>query len=71
VLSEIPSFLSWDEQHDYALFASEGSMGDALVRLLNDAALSERLASRGREVVEQFRKERTAERLERWFAERL
>lgn len=71
VLSEIPSFLSWDERHDYALFASEGSMGDALVRLLGDAALRERLASRGRKVVEQFRKERTAERLERWFASRL
>jgi glycosyltransferase involved in cell wall biosynthesis len=70
VLSEIPSFLSWDARHDYALFAAEGAMGDALVRLLADAALRERLASRGREVVEQFRKERTAERLERWFESR-
>ncbi|HUR83368.1 MAG TPA: glycosyltransferase, partial [Thermoanaerobaculia bacterium] len=68
VLSEIPSFLSWDATHDYALFSSD--MGAALAHLLNDEALRARLVARGREVVEQFRKERTAERLERWFAER-
>ena len=70
VLSEIPSFLSWDERHDYALFSPDPEMGDALARLLGDAALRARLAQRGREVVEQFRATATAERLERWFAER-
>src|SRR6185436_14406240 len=50
VLSEIPSFLSWDAAHDYALFTPEGdgaAMGDALIRLLGDAALRERLTARG------------------------
>jgi glycosyltransferase involved in cell wall biosynthesis len=73
-LSEIPSFLSWNEQHDYALFTPEGdgiALGNALVTLLDDAALRERLARRGREVVEQFRAPMTGERLERYFSERL
>jgi glycosyltransferase involved in cell wall biosynthesis len=73
VLSEIPSFLSWDERHDYALFAPEGdgnAMGEQLARLLGDASLRERLAARGREVVEQFRAERTGQRLEEWFSAR-
>ena len=69
VLSEIPSFLSWDDAHDYALFSSD--MGAALAHLLNDDALRARLIARGREVVEQFRKERTAERLENFFKARL
>lgn len=74
VLSEIPSFLSWDEHHDYALFTPEAdgiAMGDALVTLLDDAALCERLAERGRAVVEQFRAPITGERLERYFRERM
>lgn len=73
VLSEIPSFLSWEERHDYALFAPEGdgrAMGEQLARLLADAPTRERLAMRGREVAEQFRAEKTGTRLERWFAER-
>jgi glycosyltransferase involved in cell wall biosynthesis len=73
VLSEIPSFLSWSETHDYALFAPEGdgaAMGDALVTLLGDAALRERVVRRGREVVEQFRALTTGDRLERCFVER-
>ena len=73
VLSEIPSFLSWDPAHDYALFTAEGdgeAMGDALVRLLADASLREQLRRRGREVVEQFRAEKTGERLERFFQSR-
>ena len=68
VLSRIPSFLSWDDTHDYALFSEH--MGDALVQLLGDRALQARLSERGREVVEQFRAAATGERLERWFAER-
>jgi glycosyltransferase involved in cell wall biosynthesis len=74
VLSEIPSFLSWDERGDSALFVKEGdglAMGDALARLLEDRPLQARLASRGREVVEQFRAENTAARLEAWFAQRM
>ena len=70
VLSEIPSFLSWDAAHDYALFIPEDdgdAMGDALVRLLGDTALRERLSRRGREVVEQFRAEKTGARLEAFF----
>src|SRR5207244_4755955 len=51
ILTEIPSYLWWDERHDYALFTPEEdgeAMGDALVRLLGDAALCERLARRDR-----------------------
>ncbi|HEY2322262.1 MAG TPA: glycosyltransferase family 4 protein [Thermoanaerobaculia bacterium] len=73
VLTEIPSFLSWSEAHDYGLFVPEDdgtAMGDALARLLRDAALRERLSRRGREVVEQFRAPKTADRLERYFQER-
>ena len=73
VLSEIPSFLSWDAAHDYALFTPEddgNAMGDALVTLLGDAALRARLSRRGREVVEQFRTERTVARLEDFFQRR-
>jgi glycosyltransferase involved in cell wall biosynthesis len=74
VLSAIPSFLSWDAQRDFALFVAEGdadAMGEALLRLLGDGQLRERVAKRGREVVEQFRAERTGERLERFFSARL
>jgi len=73
VLTEIPSFLSWSEEHDYGLFTAEGdgtAMGDALATLLGDAALRERVVRRGREVVEQFRGVRTAERLEQFFLAR-
>lgn len=74
VLSRIPSFSSWDDQHDYAAFAEEGdgiAMGDQLARLLGDAELRTKLAQRGREVVEQFRAANTVARLEQWFANRL
>lgn len=73
ILSSIPSFLSWDERRDHALFTPEGdgrAMGEALVRLLGDESLRARLVQRGREVVEQFRAAATADRLERWFAAR-
>jgi glycosyltransferase involved in cell wall biosynthesis len=72
VLSAIPSFLSWGEDH--ALFAPEGdgvALGEQLARLLGDRALQARLAARGREVVEQFRADETGARLERWFGERV
>lgn len=73
VLSEIPSFRSWEERRDHALFAPEGegvAMGEQLARLLADAQLREQLAARGREVAEQFRAANTAARLERWFLKR-
>jgi glycosyltransferase involved in cell wall biosynthesis len=71
VLSAIPSFLSWGEGH--ALFAPEGdavALGEQLARLLGDRDLQAQLAERGREVVEQFRAEKTGARLEAWFAAR-
>lgn len=74
VLSEIPSFLSWDDIHDYASFAAENdgvAMGQKLAELMSHPSLATRQAQRARTVVEQFRTEKTALRLERWFAERL
>jgi glycosyltransferase involved in cell wall biosynthesis len=74
ILSTIPSFLSWDTTHDYAVFTREGDaseLAEALVRVLRDAPLRERLAQRGRQVAEQFRAEKTGERLERYFSARL
>jgi hypothetical protein len=73
VLSEIPSFLSWSDDRDHALFAPEGdgrAMGEQLARLLTDADLRARLSTRGRAVAEQFRAVNTGARLERWFSER-
>lgn len=74
VLSEIASFLSWDERRDYALFAPEGdatAMASRLVRLLGDESLRTTVAARGRAVVEQFRAAVTGKRLEEWFESRL
>lgn len=74
VLSAISSFSAWDVVRDYALFAPAGDaekMGDALAGLIGDPSLRERLAARGREVVEQFRAEKTGARLEQYFAGRL
>ncbi len=73
ILTEIPSYLWWDERKDYALFTPEedgAAMGDALLRLLGDAELRARLSRRGREVAEQFRSARMGERLERFFQSR-
>jgi phosphatidylinositol alpha-mannosyltransferase len=67
VMTTIPSFQSFDEKHDYALFAPEGNaveLGERLIELLSDASLRDRLRSRGREVAEQWRAERVAERME-------
>jgi glycosyltransferase involved in cell wall biosynthesis len=73
VLTSIPSYLSWDERRDYALFAPEDSaveLGERLIELLSDAELRERLRVRGREVAEQWRAEHVADRLETFFRER-
>ncbi|HEV8435941.1 MAG TPA: glycosyltransferase family 4 protein [Thermoanaerobaculia bacterium] len=72
VLSEIPSFLSWSDEHDYGLFTPEGdgaAMGDALARLLGDPRLRDRIVKRARQVVDQFRAPKTGDRLERFFEE--
>jgi glycosyltransferase involved in cell wall biosynthesis len=74
VLSAIPSYLSWDAAHDYAVFAPEENIeaiGDGIVALVADSGLRERLAKRGREVAEQFRSEKVGERLERYFTAQL
>jgi glycosyltransferase involved in cell wall biosynthesis len=67
VLTTIPSFQSFDEKHDYALFAPEGNaveLGERLIELLSDAALRDRIRNRGHVVAEQWRAERVAERME-------
>lgn len=73
VLTAIPSYLSFDTTHDYALFAPAENaveIGEKLIELLSDEDLRERLRSRGREVAEQWRAELVAERLETFFLER-
>ena len=74
VLTEIPSFLSFDEPHDYALFAPERNaveLGERLIELLSDAELRERLRERGRAVAEQWRVSHVTDRLETFFRTRL
>jgi glycosyltransferase involved in cell wall biosynthesis len=73
VLTAIPSYLSFDEKHDYALFAPEDNaveLGEKLIELLSDRDLRDRLRDRGREVAEQWRVERVVERLEGFMERR-
>lgn len=73
VLTSIPSYLAFDDAHDFALFAPEENaveLGERLVELLSDFELRERLRARGRVVAEQWRADRVAERLENFFASR-
>jgi len=73
VLTSIPSYLSFDDNHDFALFAPQENpieLGERLIELLSDGALRDRLRDRGREVAEQWRVENVAARLERFFASR-
>ncbi len=73
VLTSIPSFLSFDDVHDYALFAPEENaveLGEKLIEMLSDESLRERLRARGREVAEQWRVRHVADRLEAFFAHR-
>ena len=70
LLTAIPSYLSFDDSQDYALFAPEENaieLGEKLIELLGDADLRERLRHRGREVAEQWRAERVVDRLEQFF----
>ncbi len=73
VMTSIPSYLSFDDTHDYALFAPEENaveLGEKLIELLSDEALRRHLRKRGREVAEQWHAEKVAERLEKFFLER-
>lgn len=73
VVTSIPSFLSFDETHDYAVFAPEDNaveLGERLIEVLSDASLRDRLRARGREVAEQWRIEHVAGRLEQFFVSR-
>lgn len=74
VMTSIPSYLSFDPAHDYALFAPEDNaveLGEKLIELLSDGGLRERLRRRGREVAEQWRAHHAAVRLEEFFLSRL
>jgi glycosyl transferase family 1 len=71
IVTSIPSYLSFDETRDFALFAPEENaieMGERLIELLGNEALRERLRGRGREVARQWRVENVADRLEAFFA---
>ncbi|HEX7150434.1 MAG TPA: glycosyltransferase family 4 protein [Thermoanaerobaculia bacterium] len=73
VMTSIPSYLSFDDRHDYALFAPEENaieLGERLIELLSDEELRDRLRIRGREVAEQWHVAHVADRLERFFLER-
>lgn len=74
VLTAIPSYLSFDERQDYALFAPERNaveLGEKLIEVLGDEDLRTRLRTRGREVAQQWRSEHVADRLEAFFLSRL
>ncbi len=68
IATAIPSHLSFDEKHDYALFVPEGdphSIAEAALKIILDEALRERLRARGLEVVNRnFRSELIAARWE-------
>lgn len=73
VLTRIPSFLSFAEKADFALFADEedaAGLGEQLFELLQDHQLRRALGRRGRQVAEQFRARHTAERLEQYLLAR-
>ncbi len=70
VMTSIPSHLSFDEKHDYALFAPERNaveLGERLIEIMSDPELREKLRVRGREVAEQWRVEGVAARMEAFF----
>lgn len=74
VMTSIPSYLSFDDAHDYALFAPEQNaveLGERLIELLSDDVVRARVRKRGREVAEQWRSKHVADRLEAFFSHRL
>jgi len=73
ILTTIPSFRSWSAGRDHAVFVDENdsaAMGGAVADLAADAAKRRRIAERGREIAEQFRAGKTADRLEAYFSAR-
>jgi hypothetical protein len=67
VMTSIPSYQSFDAAHDYALFAPQENaveLGECLIAMLTDSELRARIRVRGREVAEQWRAEKVAERIE-------
>jgi glycosyltransferase involved in cell wall biosynthesis len=67
VMTSIPSYLSFDDVHDYALFAPQENaveLGEKLIEVLSDEDLRQRLRLRGKEVAEQWRASCVAERIE-------
>jgi glycosyltransferase involved in cell wall biosynthesis len=74
ILSSIPSYCSWDSVRDYAVFVPEGDPGatsNAILNVLGATNILQKLSKRGREVAEQFRSSKAAERLEDYFTARL
>ena len=74
VMTSIPSYLSFDDVHDYALFAPQENaveLGEKLIELLSDEDLRQRLRLRGREVAEQWRASTVAERMETALSARI
>ena len=70
VMTSIPAYTSIDATRDFGLFAPEHNaveLGEKLIEMLSDEELRDRLRARGREVAEQWRSERVAERLEAFF----
>jgi len=74
VMTSIPSYLSFDDVHDYALLAPQENaveLGEKLIELLSDVDLRDRLRVRGREVAEQWRASKVAERIETALSTRI
>jgi len=74
VMTSIPSYLSFDERHDYALFAPQENaveLGEKLIEVLSDEDLRNRLRARGREVAEQWRASGVVERIETTLATKI
>lgn len=74
LMTSIPSFLSFDDALDYAAFAPAENaveLGEKLIDLLTDGPFRERLRIRARTVAAQWQAEAVAERLERFFLDRL
>ncbi len=75
ILSSISSHTSFDEKQDYALFVENAdnmdieSIAKAIVEIVHNKALRERLIKRGLEVAGKFTKQRVVERLEYAFEE--
>jgi glycosyltransferase involved in cell wall biosynthesis len=70
VMTAIPSYQSFDDKHDYALFAPQENaveLGEKLIEVLSDGDLRNRLRLRGREVAEQWRAARVAQTIEQAF----